>query len=429
MSPEILKIGLLFGEDVNATTMDLPAVLTFQHKLIQEYLAAVYIAEKIKLSASTIFLTEAFPTKEKMVLHKEVLQFACGILGETDNASPLVNHIGSLLAQDVYQQLNLGIILDLSGIDIILKPCEKESGITRPNPYLCEYPSCEHPLAEVLSASKLVYINGVSRTDTLHLIPCSADILLYPPIDIAIRDKLLQALEGKEASVISLRLSGNVTKLSRFSKLKQLHNSISLPSGEAEAMEDLAESIKSWGTEPPLTHWKLVGNLSESVMSSLCLCTQLLYLDLNQSNLRDKLCLLMASPPPALKELRIHQCSLGPSDVDSISQAVKCFKLSQLEKLDISDNRVGEPAVNSLLEAFTSTRPNRQMTIKLVSTALVFFPRPSLSDKFVAEWKTKLKDSEITAIFSLKHLTKRVPTLQSYTLKQTENWYPQNKHT
>ncbi len=403
-SPEILKIGLLFGEDVNATTMDLPAVLTFQHKLIQEYLAAVYISENIKQPTSARFLAEALPIKEKMVQHREVLMFACGILAETDNACPLVYHIASVLVQDINEQLSLGKNLDLSGMDIVLKPCEKESGITGINPYICEYPACGYPLAQVLAASKLVYINTVSPTDSLKFNYSSADIILHIG-DANIFDKLFEAFEKMGTNVIALDLhqirSVNVTKLSRFSKLKRLNNSIFLAGREVEAMENLAESIHSWGAEPPLTYCKLGGSLSESVVSSLCLCTRLLNIDLNQCILREKLCLLMASPPPALRELHLYQCFLSASDIDLIAQAVKGFKLSHLEELDISGNKVGEPVVHSLLEAFATTRPNVQITIRLSGTGLKVLPQDSLSDEFVAKWKTKLRDTKIIALFSL----------------------------
>ncbi len=88
-SPDLLTLGLLFGGDVDATSEDLPEVLSFQHKLIQEMVAAYYIAEQVQIDPS--FLKIAFPTWEKVDEHREVVKFTCGLLAQ--NAAPLINYV------------------------------------------------------------------------------------------------------------------------------------------------------------------------------------------------------------------------------------------------------------------------------------------------------------------------------------------------
>ena len=104
-SPDILKLGLLFGEDVDVTTTDLPEVLSFQHKLIQEYLAAVYIAGNIKRDKS--LLKNELSTWDKIKGHKEVVKFVCGMLGQND-ARPIINHVSMVLSELIEKEIDEG---------------------------------------------------------------------------------------------------------------------------------------------------------------------------------------------------------------------------------------------------------------------------------------------------------------------------------
>ncbi len=91
-SSDLLTLGLLFGEDVDATSSDLPEVLSFQHKLIHEMVAAYYIAEQVKTNPS--FLKTAFPTWGEVRKHREVVKFTCGLLAQ--NAGPVINYVGKM---------------------------------------------------------------------------------------------------------------------------------------------------------------------------------------------------------------------------------------------------------------------------------------------------------------------------------------------
>ncbi len=73
-----MKLGLLFGQDIDATNEDLPEALTFQHKLIQEYFAAIFLSKKIEDDPSHMNI--AFQTWEQTRKHREVLKFTCDML-------------------------------------------------------------------------------------------------------------------------------------------------------------------------------------------------------------------------------------------------------------------------------------------------------------------------------------------------------------
>ncbi len=302
---------MLFGEDIDATTQELPAVLSFQHKLIQEYLVAVYIAENVKQDTEDNFLEEAFPTWEKIKSHREVVQFTCGILTET-GATPVLNHVAKHLAGHIHEELDNAAysIPDTS----ILATCNKESGSFTINQHLSLYPSCNKPLDEVLANAGLVYIGGVAKNDTLQLNPRSTQIIVNHSFDSGMNtekyDRLWEALYSAHANVIALHLknimSTNVTKVHNFPHIKHLH--IWDSSCNDVDMEVLAESIESWGKQPQLTYCYLSNvPIPGSLMTALCKCTKLLSLDLSSCKLNGNLSVLMASPPPELRKLNLTE--------------------------------------------------------------------------------------------------------------------------
>ncbi len=398
-SEDILKLGLLFGEDIDATTEDFPAVLSFQHKLIQEYLAAVYIVENMKLDTAGSFLTEAFPSFQKIETHIEVVLFACGILADSDAREPLINCVAKCTAEDIYKNIHDGEfeILDTS----ILERCQKESGIpVYINKHLSLYPACCKPLAEVLSNTDVAYIDGIAGDDTLQLSASGAKIIVKLDWNSDDKfDQLWEALHSINANVMTLRLnvvqSTNVTKLHNFFKLEYLK--IEDRSCSEEVMEDLSQSINSWGPQPQLMHCELcVKSIPESVMTALSKCTKLSTLRLDLCDVSGKLSVLMASPPPQLKVLSLPDCYLQATDVDFISQAVRRNSLNKLQELVLYNNPIGEAAVGSLLEALISTRPQTKLYLGLEDTDVNEDGwYTNLSDQFISKWNKRLKDTAI----------------------------------
>ncbi len=338
-SEAILKLGLLFGEDIEATTEDLPAVLSFQHKLIQEYLAAVYIAENAKGDTTSTFLSQALPSWEMIQNHREVVQFACGILADID-ARPITNHAAKLMVQHTHNQLNTGVVpsivhhwynlkfmpRDHTGLSLI-EMCQREGNLsTAINPYLFEYPACGRPLAEVLANSELVYITYIDENDPLELNPSPAQIIVkLVAVDGEEYDRLWGALHATPQSLVALELSevrsANVTKLSHFHQLKYLY--IEDYEWGEEASEDLAESIDAWGPQPQLRCFRLsLVPITRSLMTGLCKCSHLMSLHFCGCNLSGKMSILMASPPPALRSLWFQYCTLISADLDYMTQAM-----------------------------------------------------------------------------------------------------------
>ncbi len=410
-SEEILKLGLLFGEDTEATTEDLPPVLSFQHKLIHEYLAAVYIAENVKLdTTSTTFLSEAFPTWEKIETQREVVQFVCGMLANT-GASHVVMHVSKILAQQANNDLNTGEhsnILSRSDENhplSIRKSLQKEGNVsTAIDPYLCEYPTCEQPLAEVMANTENVYITGIGENDALQLHPSTAQIIvrLEEVCEFGKSyDRLWQALHGMPANVIALALVGvrgyNVTKLGHFFQLKYLD--IRPCDCSEVAMENLAENIKAWGPQSQLRSCELrCVPTPSSLITALCKCTHLKKISINENDLHKhgQLCLLMDSPPPSLTDLKLMQCSLQDSDINYMTEAIRRGKLTQLQRLEIPYNPVGEVAVGHLLDALIFTRPQSQLELWLYENGVnKKGENTNLSSQFRNEWEAKLKGTNI----------------------------------
>ena len=399
-----MKLGLLFGEDIDATTEDFPTVLSFQHKLLQEYLAAVYIAENMKLDTAGSFLTEAFPSLQKIETHIEVVLFVIGILADSDASEPLINWVAKCTAEHIYKKLNdrEDDIIDTS----ILECCQKESGIPvhTMNKHLSVYPACRKPLVEVLSNTEVAYINGIAEDDTLQLSASDAKIIVkfegdnYRTVDKKF-DQLWQALHSINENVIALVLcqvqSANVTKLHNFLKLEYLR--MYTCSCSEEVMEDLSQSINSWGPQPQLTYCELHDvPIPESVMTALSKCTKLSTLSMELCDVSGKLSVFMASPPPELKVLELNFYSLQATDVDLITQAVRRNSLNKLQKLYLRSNPIGEVAVGSLLEAFISTRPQTKLDLGLGDTGVNEDGRyTKLSDQFISKWNKRLKDTAI----------------------------------
>ncbi len=418
-----MKLGLLFGEDIQATTEDLPAVLSFQHKLIQEYLAAVYIAEIVMLDKTSTFLTQAFPTWEAIANHREVVQFACGTLADTD-ARPITYHVAKVLAQHTNNQLNTGVtpfIIETPDNEVkplpLLRLFEIEGKVSLEiNPYLCEYPACGRPLAEVLANTELAYITNIDKNDTLQLNPSPAKIIVnrrFTPLFSRIADQdsdrveserfdnLWQALYIVQENLIALYLdcftSANVTKLRQFSQLKYLYFDGFLCNYSEAVGEDLAESINAWGPITQLTYCELkYVPIPCSLLTAVCKWSHLKHLELWHCNLHDRLSILMSFIPSALKNLKLSNCSLDGRDLDQIIKAIREGRLNSLQELGISGNPVGEASVVRLLEALLSTRRNTKLNVLLFETDVYEDGMPTmLSEQFETEWEAKLTGTDI----------------------------------
>ncbi len=402
-SADILKLGLLFGEDVDATTIDFPEVLSFQHKLIQEYLAAIYITENLKLDPPERVLADALSTWEKIGNHREVVLFACGMLATTD-ASPLTNHVAKVLSELIQKQINEGE--DLSNISYssvgisLLHAFQKEAGTPLTSPYICEYPRCGRPLAEVLAHTKLAVITDVDKNDALQINASIGQIILdIEGMSGKLFESMWQALHSVPvANVTALYLYevkiANRANLRHFSQLKHL----SMQDADVSELEDLVLSINSWGPQPLLTFcgiWGEQQKIPTALVTALTKCTHLRDLSLLELNLHDTLSILMASPPPELRELVLHDCNLNAEDINYMTQAIREDRLTKLKELNIESNPIGEAALDSMLEVI-SVRRHSIKRLRLGCTCLnEAGEQHFLPEQFVNKWKTKLTTIDV----------------------------------
>ncbi len=214
----------------------MPPVLSFQHRLLQEYMAAVYIVHNIMSGTAETFLLDAFPSYEKIEAHWEVIQFACGTLGKND-VFPLLNFVSKSTAACMQKEIDDGS--HFFTFPYILASCHKESGIPTISQNLSLYPSCRLNLAEVLKITDLVFIDDIDMNEPLELSPCPSQIVVrLAEIDGKKYDRLWRALHKIPTNLIALHLfwvmSENVSKLHHFSQLKYL---------SIVNFEELSESI------------------------------------------------------------------------------------------------------------------------------------------------------------------------------------------
>ncbi len=387
-----MKLGLLFGEDIDATTIDLPEVLSFQHKLIQEYLAAVYIADTLKVKASAEVIEGALTTWEEIKNHREVIQFTCGILTKDGVLSHLINHVAMILNKYIEIGMNEGQGLSMGKELSLLSSFQREGAISSINPFITKYPACGKPLAEVLAQTKLVVITDIDENDTLQLNTSSANIILLINRTTSEFDRLCQALHSIKANGLALSMfRTNEIDLKHLFQMKHLF----ILDAKYHELNDLAVAINRWGPHPPVTYCELRKLFSSSPMppsllTALSRCTHLQHLDLSHRDLHDKLSTLMASPPPGLRKVILWLCNLHAGDIDHVAQAMREDKLTQLQHLDIWGNPIGEEALGSLLEVI-SIRPHALQLLILHDTGIDEAGRKSpLSEQFVNEWKNKL---------------------------------------
>ncbi len=279
------------------------------------------------------------------------------------------------------------------------------------NPKITWYPQCGRPLAEVLSNTKLAVITGIDENDTLQLKASSAQVivLLVKIEDLERFDRLWEALMLVRANVIVLHyqvyqvISGNRTDLGYFPKLKYLylrdvkHN---------QELENLVWSFNNW-RKPSLRYFALnrwtlafkigVYLIPMPLVEALRGCKHLKHLEITWHDMHNSLRRLFSSAPPPLRTLILSNCFLEAHDIEdrSLTQAFRKGRLTQLEKLDISSNPIGEAAIDSLLEAI-SNRSHALKHLDITSTGGGKGRHTDLSEHFVNQWYNKLTNINVT---------------------------------
>ncbi len=422
-SSDLLTLGLLFGEDVDAISSDLPEVLSFQHKLIQEMVAAYYIAEKVKVDPS--FLELAFPTWKKVEEHQEVVKFTCGLVAQ--NAAPVINYVAKM------------------NLDIISRESENTDesaviqGLNIKDPYAflaTAYPTSEKILEHEDRLRFICKLLVESHTDATPLVNHVAEVYVREIWEALNRGKIASVIDDNRFMYVmqTLQNAGKVLNVNPYlcwypeycgglplaevltntklavitdveeddplnvqhstadvilnlqdnnketcSKLvKALHsaqpNLLALKLDECDtdedAMEELAAYIDSLGPLPQLRYCYLGHYTSfpipSSMLTSLSKCKQLRCLDMENCDLGSRLHILLSDPLPQLRVLVLDDTRLCAEDVEQIADCARRNKLPHLRVLDINENH----HLGSRLHILISDPPPQLRELELQETGL-----------------------------------------------------------
>ncbi len=388
MSEDLLKLGLLFGQEVDIDTQHLPEVLSFQHKLIQEYFAALYIAEEIK--ANEAFLNDKFPTLQEIHSNSDLLRFICGHLASTD-ASCITNHIAKAIADKIKDgwisnRAEIGkdwVDILEKGLDV-LKSCHEEGSVSGINPCLCIYPSCGYPLSDVIKNTQFVIITDVKRCDPLKLETSSVPVVINMTKEQKEADekevgRLMEALSSRNSNLIAISIKNasdlhdSVCKLNSFSHLTFISLAYS-KTLTVNNVRDLTQSINSHGSEPQLRSLSCTLPILQvreealalymPLIQALSKCINLKDLELWDGNPSECIPGLMGAPPPNLKMLHLFNAQPLDAVVHSIATAVRNHKLQQLEELIFLDCCIPtEEKMTDMIKAFVEVRPDQKIVI------------------------------------------------------------------
>ncbi len=408
----MLKLGLLFGQEDNVVAGHLPEALSFQHKLIQDYFAALFLAKKAQEDES--FLTSAFKNVYDMFIDNEVLKFTCGRLDPQD-AYSVTNCIAKIVADQALEDLNMGGSIRKHFIKRLQSYHDQSSHLAI-SPHLCIYPSCGCPLSYALKFSKLVIIDGLNEKDPLTLEAPTASIIISLPNEKSLKDggkevsRLMKALSSAHANLIGIEgvFCEEGFKLHNFSQLQSICNIYHWPRFGAlqeKNVRDVTDSIRAWGQEPRLRiltcelPFFLDKFQAISVyipfIKALSKCIHLRILNLFGGNPNECIPALMGVPPPDLRQLSLEgrvTVHRFDSVLDSITKAVRQNKLQKLEVIEISAGYTSDAAMVSLVKAFIDVRPDKQLHIVV--------------DDIPAELESLCKSTKITLEDSVTNVSK-----------------------
>ncbi len=388
-SPELLKLGVLFGQEVDIDTEDLPEVLSFQHKLIQEFFAALFIAKQVKDNKlDSSFLKAAFPTFSDLDVNRYILKFASGHLA-SQNERFITNHVANTLAEEICKDFSSRgldqFYATLQSGSELLRSCHEEGIVSTINPYLCIYPSCGYPLVDAIKCSQLVVINDLNESDPLKLQSLSTPVVVHI-VKHRCRgrerelDRLMTALASARINLLAVRTDPEtmyckICKLMSFPKLRAISSGWSTRLEEKQ-VRDLTDSINSWGPEPQLQALHCILPVLEDRRQAIALyipfikalskCVNLQELILFDGNQIECVPALMGAPPPQLKRLWLlgPDQSINSSVWHSIVRAMRKQKLQYLQVLNtILGPQIQYDILYSLVEAFIDVRPDKPLEI------------------------------------------------------------------
>ncbi len=384
----MLSSGLLHEIDAKVTVRGPQRRVTFPHKLFMDYLAAWFICKQ-NIQES---LEQAFQTWDDVEKHEEIVRACCGLMrGREEVIVYAINVLKAVLMKN-------DIILSYKYY-VTMSSFQNECGIQT---LFVHYPSCGHPLSQVLNTAKLVVIEDLSSREYDDALPCNADIVIdarlrkyNENVTASVNSGVMRTLQRHRDHIIVIKLEyGSQDVMEQMSSLlpssslgclsmfncylsKEVVNSLaempqltqltiwgSKPEGEDNSLVShgdlLVAAIKAWNGHSKLQLLKLGESyLPVSVCRPLlvaiaanCPCLEELYMGGN--TLSGCLAGFLQNPPPALRNLGLSDTHLQPQDMKSLVAAVTARKLQHLEKLNLRDNKLSEAAMVVLLQGLAA---------------------------------------------------------------------------
>ncbi len=426
-SEYILYFGLLFAEELQYSIDESTEILTFQHRLLQEFTAAYYICQQVihEPDEGSAFLKRVIPdwdciTKQGI----EVILFICNLLKKSEKSAVMVDHVGNCIAEHLNQKLESGeslikscsptAISDESKHVRLIGILQEEVGLPKLNKNFSIYPECGHLLKDVLAESQMALFNGVITDQNAALVdlgPFPDNVnakVIITNVTVKFCNQLMKMVESHRDCIQAIllnRLSVNFSPGLQLSSLPCSLRHLELVQcfiNEKWSCEQLgialkdmvhltrlnlrhndmrqhgvhiAKALEAMASKSKIQHLNLSLNyfpidMSSVLLSTLTKHTQLRELDLSVNTLEGCVPSLMQSPPPSLSMLDLNTCELNADDIRSISFALQQGKLLQIESLNVKGNGLSESdaAVQPLLQV-----PRMKLHIKQLS---------NVSDKF-----------------------------------------------
>ena len=365
-----------------------------------DYLAAWYLCRATQNIEES--LKQAFPAWDDLEKHEEVVRACCGLMkGREEVVMHVINVLKVLLKQEmIYWYSYRGTMSSL----------QNECGIQ--TPLFVRYPSCGHPLSQVLNNAKLVVIDDLTGEEYDDALPCNADIVIDIRLDKYIKNTLrtqvnsgvMRTLQRHRDHIIAIHLvQGSQDVMKQMSSLlpssslgclymKYCYLSEEVVNSLAEMPElihleiwesqlegggsslsshgdHLLSAIKAWNGHSKLRGLTLIGNnLPLPVCRPLLVaiagnCPCLEELDMILNTLSGCLFGFLQNPPPALRKLDLWYTDLQAEDMESLAAAVTEGKLQHLEELNLIGNKLSEAAMTPLLQALLNTLGDRKLTL------------------------------------------------------------------
>ncbi len=377
---------------------EIPERLYFQHKLIHEFFAALFIAD----IATHGDIPEEWVTH--ILTFQDVAKYACGLLRGTEKADIFIDKLALFIVKNIKAKASRDpfrphFFRNFPGQGL-LHELQKEANRGPFNRYFSEYPRCGLPLNDILSRASFVYIDGSKLSELPHLTnetsltPHSADVFLdniqcheqgiklVDALGGSCKNEFMLFLQAFGSSVPTFTLPHSVTFLHVDSliddKLIDLMICESANEGHSAEYPDpgcgsgllrnLPGILRECGAESKMKHFSIGPNAGSTDqepgfvnhLAGLSLCNKLEVIRLSVGTIHKALQSGQVgfANHSSLKVLMMS----GKEDWDicteemvlELAEALKLGKLPSLEDIDLSGNGLNVSATGPLLDGLSN---------------------------------------------------------------------------